>query len=246
MKNNIVCIKWGKKFDSSYVNKLYRAVNRNCSNFDRFICLTEDPERIDPNVEVFNIPRIDLEICWNKITLFEKTLHDIEGQILFFDLDVVIKDNINEFFDFSPESKFVSISEWNMDYVDYGMMLNENIKPFNGSAMRFNVGSLSFVAEDFYEKRNSLMEEKFYDSALGYNGKVTYHDLMNLPPVVFNSDQEWMYFSLIQNNIKIDYFPEGWLASYKFSSTNNAKIIVFHGLPKPDEVNDDFVKEHWK
>ena len=91
-----------------------------------------------------------------------------------------------------------------------------------------------------------MMEEKFYDSALGYNGKVTYHDLMNLPPVVFNSDQEWMYFSLIQNNIKIDYFPEGWLASYKFSSTNNAKIIVFHGLPKPDEVDDGFVKEHWK
>ena len=166
MKNNIVCIKWGKKFDSSYVNKLYSAVNRNCSNFDRFICLTEDPEGIDPNVEVFDIPRTDLEICWNKITLFEKTLHDIEGQILFFDLDVVIKDNINEFFDFSPESKFVSISEWNMDYVDYGMMLNENIRPFNGSAMRFDVGSLSFVAEDFYEKRNSLMEEKFYDSGI--------------------------------------------------------------------------------
>ena len=59
--------------------------------------------------------------------------------------------------------------------------------------------------------RNKLMEEKFYDSTLGYHGKIIYHDLMSLPPVVFNSDQEWIYYSLIQNDIKIDYFPDGCL-----------------------------------
>ena len=246
MTKNVVCIKWGKKFDSSYVNKLYRSVNRNCSNFDRFICLTEDPEGIDPNVEIFDIPRTDLEICWNKLTLFEKKLHDIEGTILFFDLDIVIKDNINQMFDYFPNSKFVSISEWDMKYVDYGMMLNENVRPFNGSAMRFDVGSLNCIIDDFYEIRNKLMEEKFYDSALGYHGKIIYHDLMSLPPVVFNSDQEWIYYSLIQNDIKIDYFPDGWLSSYKYGISGDTKIVVFHGLPKPDEVNDDFVKEHWK
>ena len=56
-----------------------------------------------------------------------------------------------------------------------------------------------------------MMEEKFYDPALGYNGKVTYHDLMNLPPVVFNGDQEWIYFSLNQNNIKIYKFQKTYL-----------------------------------
>ena len=245
MNNNIVCIKWGKKFDSSYVNKLYRAVNRNCSNFDRFICLTEDPEGIDPNVEVFDIPRTDLEICWNKITLFEKTLHDIEGQILFFDLDVVIIDNINELFEYSCQSKFISIKEWWGG--DYGMFTKEGVTPFNASVMKFEVGALEYVANNFYDKMQSMTKENFWDKALGYHGKVVYHDLMNLPPVVFNGDQEWTYYALTQNNEKIDYYPSDWITSYKLSESHqNSKIVVFHGVPKPDEVNDDFVKEHWK
>ena len=141
---NVVCIKWGEKFGVEYVNKLYNAVQRNLSLKHRFICLTDDAEGIVAGVETFDIPRADLKICWNKLALFDRGIHNIEGQILFLDLDVVIVKPIDDLFLFQPESKFVSIKEWVS--VDYAL---PDMTPFNASAMRFDVGAYPFIVEDF-------------------------------------------------------------------------------------------------
>ena len=74
---NVVCIKWGDKFSADYVNKLYSMVQRNLSLKHRFICLTEDPADLNPNIEVFPLTRNDLEYCWNKLVLFEKKLYTL-------------------------------------------------------------------------------------------------------------------------------------------------------------------------
>ena len=158
---NVVCIKWGEKFGVEYVNKLYNAVQRNLSLKHRFICLTDDAEGIVAGVETFDIPRDDLKICWNKLALFDRGIHNIEGQILFLDLDVVIVKPIDDLFLFQPESKFVSIKEWVS--VDYAL---PDMTPFNASAMRFDVGAYPFIVEDFYAERGvTLHEEIFFDEA---------------------------------------------------------------------------------
>ena len=159
---NVVCIKWGEKFGVEYVNKLYNAVQRNLSLKHRFICLTDDAEGIVAGVETFDIPRADLKICWNKLALFDRGIHNIEGQILFLDLDVVIVKPIDDLFLFQPESKFVSIKEWVS--VDYAL---PDMTPFNASAMRFDVGAYPFIVEDFYAERGvTLHEEIFFDEAV--------------------------------------------------------------------------------
>ena len=48
---NVVCIKWGEKFGSEYVNKLYNSIQRNLSLKHRFICLTDNAEGIVAGVE---------------------------------------------------------------------------------------------------------------------------------------------------------------------------------------------------
>ena len=69
---------------------------------------------------------------------------------------------------------------------------------------------------------------------------------------VQNIDQKSLSFAesnkyaLTQNNEKIDYYPSDWITSYKLSESHqNSKIVVFHGVPKPDEVDEVFVKENW-
>ena len=47
---NVLCIKWGTKYGSDYVNRLYRMVGRHLRRPFRFVCLTDEPERIDPAV----------------------------------------------------------------------------------------------------------------------------------------------------------------------------------------------------
>ncbi len=242
---NVVCIKWGKKFGVEYVNKLYNAVQRNLSLKHRFICLTDDAEGIVAGVETFDIPRADLKICWNKLALFDRGIHNIEGQILFLELDVVIVKPIDDLFLFQPESKFVSIKEWVS--VDYAL---PDMTPFNASAMRFDVGAYPFIVEDFYKERDvTLIEEIFFDEAaskLGQSEKVTYNDLEGFPPRVFNGDQEWEYYMLYKNNVKVDYYPEGWLASYRYGFDSKARVIVFHGEPKPEQVSDEIVMRNWR
>jgi hypothetical protein len=46
-------------------------------------------------------------------------------------------------------------------------------------------------------------------------------------------------------------WPAHWCISYKYEARRNGKldpdtrIVVFHGDPKPDVVNDGFVIENW-
>ena len=56
----------------------------------------------------------------------------------------------------------------------------------------------------------------------------------------------WTTYQLTQRKAKITWYPENWLKSYKFGYDMSAKIVVFHGSPKPHEVEDSWVKLHWK
>ena len=41
----------------------------------------------------------------------------------------------------------------------------------------------------------------------------------------------------LQHNARINFYPSKWTPSYKYSTvTDDAKIVIFHGKPKPHEV----------
>ena len=44
----------------------------------------------------------------------------------------------------------------------------------------------------------------------------------------------------------IIYCPDEWIASYKWSKEHKAKIIAFHGEPRPHFVQDQIVLDNWK
>ena len=90
---NIICMKWGKKYDSSYVNKLFNMVSRNLDRDFRFICLTDDNSGFLNSIESFDLPKLNLpdgipERGWMKLVTFSENLFDIKGQCLFLDLDL--------------------------------------------------------------------------------------------------------------------------------------------------------------
>ena len=71
---NIICMKWGEKYDSSYVNKLFNMVSRNLDRNFRFLCLTDDNSGILSSIESFDLPKLNLpdgipERGWTKLVL---------------------------------------------------------------------------------------------------------------------------------------------------------------------------------
>jgi hypothetical protein len=220
--NNVLCIKWGNKYDSEYVNKLYNMVSRNLSIPFRFICLTDDNSNINPEIEVKPIPKIGFEPFdnmnpwargngWLKLTSFINPLYDISGKILFLDLDIVITGELDEFFKY--DFPFTVIREWSM-----------NDGTGNTSVYLFRSGEHSDALDEF---------------KMNYQYYLSQH----------RNEQEYITQYLIKNK-KVDYWPSEWCVSFKYHCMgrglkswikkpqipNGAKIVVFHGEPNPPDA----------
>src|SRR5690606_40531058 len=123
--------------------------------------LTDRTEGIDPAVQCFPIPPLALpegapERGWNKLSTFEPDLYGLEGNALFLDLDVVIVDNIDEFFTYPGE--FLIIHDWKRPWRITG----------NSSVYRFKLGVflglLPYFLVNFFEIRYKFRNEKAYMS----------------------------------------------------------------------------------
>ena len=155
----IICIKWGKKFAAEYVNKLYGMVSRNITPPFRFVCFTDDTDGIRPEVECQPLPIIDYTIPvgtsgqWGKSRLWSKQLGDLTGNVLFMDLDLVIVDNIDGFFDYLPEQQVVMTRN----------ITNPLEKLGQTSLFRFRVGCLYPLQQQFSTNQMATIEKYRYE-----------------------------------------------------------------------------------
>ena len=203
-------MKWGTKYGSDYVNRLYNMVKRHTTVDFQMVCLTDRTDGIDPAVKCFPIPALALpegapERGWNKLSTFEPDLYGLTGNALFLDLDVVIVDNIDEFFTYPGD--FLIIHDWKRPWRITG----------NSSVYRFTLGAfpglLPYFRENFDEIRQKFRNEQAYLSwYVDKEGKQTYwpeswcksykyHCLQKIPMAYFKPPVK----------------PDG------------AKIIIFHG-----------------
>jgi len=239
MNLKIVCVKWGTKFPALYVNRLYNMVKRNLTTPYRFVCLTDNPEGLIPNIGLVSLEE-KFEYCWTKIELFKPGNFSYDELCLFLDLDVVITSNIDKLVTFQPENKFVGLLDW------YG----PRKKPrYNSSVLRFygnsNTHLYSYLLAQLKDGTSRWGRE--FDAYLGSNDKVVLWEGKKR----YAGDQEWISdYVYPQKEIKANSFPKNWIMSYKKHGRKRlpkkCKIMVFHGFPKPHEVYNDYVKEHWK
>ena len=94
-------MKWGTRYGPDFVNRLYRSIQRQTRRKTRLVCFTDDGTGINPNVQIEPIPYIDLpkELAltpWRKLTMWKYPLADLEGDVLFLDLDLVITGNLDD------------------------------------------------------------------------------------------------------------------------------------------------------
>lgn len=238
-KVNVLCMKWGTAYSADYVNRLHNMVKRHLTKPFDFVCFTDDPKGLQKGIIVKPIPEITVPLKnqyspWKKLALYKKDLEGLSGKALFLDLDVVIVDNIDCFFDYSD--KFSIIENWTQKGRGIG----------NSSVFCFTIGQYPKIYDDFQRDPN---------------------------PIVNEHDNEQIYLSKVIGENK-DYFPDTWCRSFKRHCVNksfirlfkeahfpkDAKIIVFHGNPKPDEAMEGrwpgrlipymrkatWIQDHWR
>ena len=225
----MICIKWGSKYDSYYVNRLYAGVVSNLSRPTDFYCMTEDPTGIRSEVKILPLPdepfspiiRKELEKsrrkgAFGKISLFKPGLIKDSGPILGFDLDVVITGPLDDLFDYAP-GKVCMRHDW--------LAARIGRPDGHGSVFRFDPERHSFLYEDFASDAANLMRRAKY------------------------SEQKYTSMQAQKYN-EFAYFPGDWIASYKRDAMRpfplnhfqeprlptGAKVVCFHGRPKMEEA----------
>lgn len=139
---NVVCMKWGDRYDATWVNRLYGMVIRNTTWQVRFVCFTDQSDGIREEVECQPMPEVRFESSlgkyWPKLGLMQEGLGGLSGMTLFLDLDIVIIGSIDALF--THEGRFCIIREWKDPHLGYG----------NSSVVRYFIGHEKAVLDRFY------------------------------------------------------------------------------------------------
>ncbi len=147
----IICINWGTKYGAPFINRLYGMVARHTSPPFRFVCFTDSSAGVRPEVECQPLPPLDCELptgspgIWQKARLWGPRLGDLQGPVLFLDLDLVITGSLDSFFDYgNPDEVILSQNQiWSLGRFGQSERLGQT------SVFRFPVGKLQPLQERF-------------------------------------------------------------------------------------------------
>lgn len=237
---NVLCMKWGTKYGPHYVDRLYAMVRRHLQGDFRFVCLTDDSRGIRSEVECLPIPAVPLpqsgpDRAWRKLTTFEADLHGLTGTALFLDLDVVIVDALDPFFEAPGE--FLIIHDWKRPWRITG----------NSSVYRFELGAhadvVAYFRSHFDEVRTSFRHEQaFLSDFLHRQGHLAY----------WPADwcRSFKYHC-------VPPFPASWWREPAIPPAT--RIVIFHGEVNPPDAligrrnrfgrglrPSPWVAEHWR
>ena len=216
----VICAKWGQKFPAEEVNRLYRMVRKSLTGPLRFVCFTDDAKGFIDGIESFPLPPVPVvgqynHHGWKKLGLLASPLGNLSGPVLYLDLDVALVQPLDPFFE--VPGAFLIIK-------DYKRFRYRHSWTGNSSVFRFEAGAHA----DVLTKIEKLGERVMTD---------------------FRNEQETMSYFMREKGI-LEYWPRSWCASYKHDCVRplplgwvmdpyvppGAKVLVFHGTPKPDEA----------
>ena len=229
---NIVCMKWGTMYGPEYVNHLHSGVRRHLGRPFRFVCFTDDAQGLDAGIEVRPIPDLGLpagqrDLRWRKLSVFANPLGDLVGTTLFLDLDLVIVDALDPFFD--VPGPFFIIRDDDLFRRKPLRRLNPSRDAFlhsvgNSSVFRFEAGAHEYILQAYVSDPRGAAQryeisQQFQSAQLAAQGHLAY----------------WPTGWCV--SFKNDCVPRGW-ASYRRAPAvpEGARIVVFAGTPKMSDV----------
>jgi hypothetical protein len=252
---NVICMKWGTLYGPEYVNHLRAGVARHLSRPHRFVCFTDDASGLSADVQALPLPELGLpagqrDRRWQKLAVFGERLSDLTGPTLFLDLDLVVVDALDPFFDLP--GRFFIIRDDDLFRSKPLRKINARRDRFlhsvgNSSVFRFEIGAHryildAYVADPVAAAANYEISQQFQSAQLAAHGD-------------------------------LHYWPSDWCVSFKNACVPRhlrsylndpavpagARIVVFAGEPKMAEVlaggghkwyrrigNIDWLRQAWR
>ena len=232
---DVACVIHNKGYDWQYVEKLYNMVNRHLSGEVRFHVYTEHDRSVPPHMIKHCLQEWDgiagpKRSWWYKLQLFNPEY--FSGNLLYFDLDVVILKNI-DWIAQQPADYFWTIRDFR--YLQ---------KPFhnsmNSSVMKFNVSHFNYIWNQFTtgDIKNTIRK---------YQGDQDFLQVTIKPEQKRFLDGErfqswrWQCADGGYNFARRQAHNPGSGAQIG----SNTDVLIFHGFPKPHQIADKLVTTNW-
>lgn len=252
---NVLCMKWGTLYNEQHVNKLYSMVRRHLSRPFRFVCFTDNAQGLLPEVEARPLPRLNTpagmkDTRWFKLAMLAGKLEDLQGTALFLDLDLIVVDSLDPFFELPGDFCVVRDADlFKTKLIDVfrPARVAEYRKVGNTSVFRYEIGKFAHLVERFERDPQAVLDQ-------------------------YRNEQEYITLNLGKTG-QISFWPEAWCVSFKnhciapgFSSywvdpaiPAGARIVLFAGRLKQDDAMAGrggkfyrkirvapWMREHWR
>lgn len=222
-------------YDWRYVERLYNSLTRNLTPQVRLHVYTEKnrvvpPPMIHHPLEEWPGVRGPKKSWWYKIQLFNPRSHS--GPLLYFDLDTVITGNIDWIWAL-PLDRFWGVK-------DFKYLFKPNKSVLNSSVMWFNPAQWAHVYQSFDV-------EEIVKKRSNYHGDQDFiAEKIPLPKQAFFDEskvQSWRWQAFDGGfDFRTRKHRKPGTGTVIGSETS---ILVFHGNPKPHEITDVAVTQHW-
>jgi|TARA_R110001592_G_scaffold352436_1_gene650269 hypothetical protein len=223
---NFCCVSYGTKYKPEYVQKLYNMVERHLTLPYKFICFTDQDQllkrQVKGDIEYRRFKDHTLHGYWNKLQLFNEE-ENLEGVNFYTDLDVVIKQNINDMVTYGDDETIGVIR-------DFG----QPQQWFNSSVLKFNNKITGFIWQDFIKDKRKWLKLQGDQNVI--TKLVKEHKKTKIFQDTWTQSYKWL------DRSQTRFHRSTWT----FEEYPKAKIVVFHGSPNPHESTMDWVKNHWK
>lgn len=229
---NIVCLKYGNLYDATYVNKLYNMVSRNLTLPYKFVCFTDEASGINLDVECRPLPN-DSRFTgwWWKPYIFSKNHFSDNDVNLFIDLDMVIVNDMEPLFTYSPGG-IVGMR-------DVIATFHPGVKKLGSAVIRWQ-GDYSSIWDKLVSNTGIMKTMRGDQDWIWHLLK----DKMKLYPLEWIPSYKWGIRS------KHDLVKQQ--GKFVFNSIKNVEIpkeaiiLAFHGTPNPEDVKDEVILRHWR
>ena len=220
------CVIHGDAYSWDYVDRLYNMLSRNCSRPIRLHVYTEPERPVPAHMVKHELASWSVfKGWWYKLQMFN-TDH-FAGELLYFDLDVVIVNNIDWIWKL-PTSYMWAIR-------DFKYLWKPSFTGINSSVMWWDTEKYSYVWDRF-----DLADVDRYRGDQDF-----------ISAIVETSDRFFFDTKEIQS-WRWQAFDGGYDFAQKRHKTpgtgtciDNTSVLVFHGSPKPHGVDDVVIKQHW-
>ena len=230
------CVIHSNGYNWQYVERLYNMLVRNLSRPVRFHVYTEADRAVPAHMikhELIEWSGVSgpKQSWWYKMQMFNSAHH--RGQMLYFDLDVVITGSLDWIVDL-PQRNFWAIH-------DFRRLWKKSSRTINSSVMYFNTQEHGYIWNKFQQQPigniiNTYKGDQDFITEAVDTRHLRYFDLDRIV------SWRWQVINpgtrnrrpISHGNVSNTQIPDG------------VSVVVFHGNPKPHEVDNTIVKSCWQ